>query len=210
MRIATIDGVAVSRPDHAAAEASRSSKMFSGTFPARISLKRHSWGTPRCRHFLSADGVAPISRAASTTRCQAGVSSGGVIMGVSVRDDLSPSQGTKWGNTRAFLDGTFAAMKRESPELKAARKAFRGETRKARRIATAVRTKELRERLKPDVSMEEMADRLLVSLDAYKKYESRSAMPSDIAEDFCEIVGCSIDYLYAGREAAIPGRRRRG
>jgi transcriptional regulator with XRE-family HTH domain len=91
-----------------------------------------------------------------------------------------------------------------SDELRAARRKSREEARSAHRAQIIARTKELREAA--GISMREMSEHLGVGYEAYKKYECRTALPSDLVDLFRDAVRCTIDEFYHGREAV---RRRR-
>jgi DNA-binding XRE family transcriptional regulator len=65
------------------------------------------------------------------------------------------------------------------------------------RRAFLARTKLLRESV--GLSQSEMAQKLGVPLDRYRKYETRSPMPLFLIEPFAAIVGYSVTFIVTGR-----------
>jgi len=74
------------------------------------------------------------------------------------------------------------------------------------RRAILARIKLLREAA--GLSQEEMAEKLKVPLDRYRKYESRSPLPIYLIEPFAEIVGYSVTFIVTGKgvtaDSALP------
>lgn len=66
------------------------------------------------------------------------------------------------------------------------------------------RVKRLRE--DRDWTAAQMATALGVPAERYRKYESRSPMPSYLMTRFCLIVGCELDFLVTGRSPRPPKR----
>lgn len=64
------------------------------------------------------------------------------------------------------------------------------------------RTKALR--MERGLLQAEMADKLAVSLDRYKKYETRSPLPHYLIEPFAEVVGRDVTYVLTGKLRARP------
>lgn len=159
-------------------------------FVVSISGSRHLCGTPRWRHFLSADSRTPKSRAASSTTFQSRV-----IMLSTIRDELSLCQGTKWGAPGPATSIKLGVM-------------IDDEKADVLHEQIAARTKALREAKRPKISMQQMATHLGCTVDAYKKYEFRTPLPHRYVALFCAITGATIDYLFTGIERLESKARR--
>lgn len=68
-----------------------------------------------------------------------------------------------------------------------------------------------RVRIQSDHTQKEVARRIGVAEETYKKYETRSVMPVYLIPRFANAVGCDIAYLFTGQgESRMRDVRRRG
>jgi hypothetical protein len=186
MRLATIsDGrICVYEIDHAAASNFEDSSASTGTLPFvfRLIGSHHFAGTPRWRHFLRANSVTPSSSAALSTNSQS--SGSGFPMPGIIRDDLSPRQETNRPIRAGLSPAKIGDMTTDADGVT------------AYYIEFCARTKTARKKMIPVVwSMQQMADRLGVTHDAYKKYESRTPMPHHLIPLFCDFTHVTREWL---------------
>jgi DNA-binding XRE family transcriptional regulator len=107
---------------------------------------------------------------------------------------MSPSQGTKWGDTQAIGIASVCCMADSLDEERVFNEKYRA------------RIKSLREAQR--WSQAEMADLLGVPVDRYKKYETRSPLPLYLIVRFAALTNTTPDFILTGVPARTTGNFR--